>query len=399
MVRSARVKLRTATLCLPILVISVQQNAVVMTLPPFLDAQRYPVATIGTLLSLAPIFTLAARVPGGMLYRRGRTTARMAIALLVVAATSALYSLADSSALFIVVGALNGFATSIATTLYLPFFIDELPAGQARPQAMGLYTGSIALGFAIGGLGAGYAVDHWGYPAAFVAEGIVALAAIALHAAMAPAAAGAPAAALPAPGPVSARASLRNLLLPEVTSILLAALFLNVLYKIPSTFIPLYGQHAGLSLTDVGLIMAGYALSNAVVRPITGSFVARFDHATVAISGLVVQGAILMLVPSFTGVPALLAVAVAAGTCRAVVLVSNTVGMAEQMREPRFSKGMASSIFNAAGDLGYVLGPIVGGGIASITGISRLFFVAPGVICLLFFLAHAGVRLQRKQWA
>ena len=110
MVRSTRVKLRTATLCLPILVISVQQNAVVMTLPPFLDAQRYPVATIGTLLSLGPIFTLAARVPGGMLYRRGRTTARMAIALLVVAATSALYSLADSAALFIVVGALNGFA-------------------------------------------------------------------------------------------------------------------------------------------------------------------------------------------------------------------------------------------------------------------------------------------------
>lgn len=230
-------------LCLPILVISVQQNAVNMTLPPFLDAQRYPVATIGTLLSLAPIFTLAARVPGGMLYRRGRTTARMAIALLVVAATSALYSLADSAALFVVVGAFNGFATSIATTLYLPFFIDELPAGQARPQAMGLYTGSIALGFAIGGLGAGYAVDHRGYTAAFVAEGIVALAAIALHAAMAPAAAGAPAAALPTPGPVSARASLRNLLLPEVTSILLAALFLNVLYKIPSTFIPLYGQH------------------------------------------------------------------------------------------------------------------------------------------------------------
>lgn len=64
-----------------------------------------------------------------MLYRRGRTTARMAIALLVVAATSALYSLADSSALFIVVGALNGFATSIATTLYLPFFIDELLPG------------------------------------------------------------------------------------------------------------------------------------------------------------------------------------------------------------------------------------------------------------------------------
>jgi MFS family permease len=80
-------------------------------------------------------------------------------------------------------------------------------------------------------------------------------------------------------------------------------------------------------------------------------------------------------------------------------MVSNAIGMTEEMGEPRFSKGMASGIFNAAGDLGYVLGPMIGGGVASVTGIPRSFLIAPGMICLLFFLTHLGVRLQRRRWA
>jgi predicted MFS family arabinose efflux permease len=54
------------------------------------------------------------------------------------------------------------------------------------------------------------------------------------------------------------------------------------------------------------------------------------------------------------------------------------------MSERRFTKGTASGLYNAAGDLGYILGPVFGGMVGAWTGISHLFFVAPALIAVGF---------------
>ncbi|MEK7377776.1 MAG: hypothetical protein AABZ71_02635, partial [Candidatus Binatota bacterium] len=73
------------------------------------------------------------------------------------------------------------------------------------------------------------------------------------------------------------------------------------------------------------------------------------------------------------------------GFLRAVVLVANTISMVEDVDDTRVSRGVISGIYNAAGDVGNILGPSAGGLIASFAGIARLFIVGPLITAVLFF--------------
>jgi len=92
-----------------------------------------------------------------------------------------------------------------------------------------------------------------------------------------------------------------------------------------------------------------------------------------------------MLVPFFHDFASLLVVFLLAGFLRAVVIVANTISMVEDVDDTRVSRGVISGIYNAAGDVGNILGPSAGGLIASITGIARLFIVGPLIAAVLFF--------------
>jgi MFS family permease len=386
-------KAQTLPLCLPLVVLSAQQNAVLLTTPAFLDAQGYSISAIGALNSIVPLVTLASRIPAGQLYTTARARTLMTLSLLAVAVTSALYGIADTLPLFVLVAVLNGLAGGVATTIYLALFLDSLSQDESRARAMGFYTGSVALGFAAGGYVAGYIADHRGYPAMFLAAGAAALLALGFLAMIDKPATTADA----APKPVTSappRHWRHMLLAGDVVTLLLTAVFLNILYKIPATFLPVYAIEHGLRLTDVGVIMGAYALCNAVVRPFSGPWVERWGPDRTSRIALPLQALTLMLIPFFQVMLPLLAVAIGAGVLRALVMVSNTVSMTETMREPRFTKGMASGLFSAAGDVGYILGPIFGGAVAAWTGSSQLFFVAPALIAVFFVSAILIVRAR-----
>ncbi|HEX9880755.1 MAG TPA: MFS transporter, partial [Candidatus Binatia bacterium] len=123
---------------------------------------------------------------------------------------------------------------------------------------------------------------------------------------------------------------------------------------------------------------------NAVTRPISGYVVKGFGHKKLSRVALPLQAAMLMAVPFFDHLLPLLLLFIGVGFLRAVVLVANTIGLVEDLDETRVSRGVASGVFHAAGDIGVVLGPSTGGLIASYTGIARLFFVGPLLIVALF---------------
>ncbi|MGZ8451992.1 MAG: hypothetical protein ACXWZE_07845 [Candidatus Binatia bacterium] len=68
-------KLSTFKLLVPIVAVTLQSNSSSTVIPPYLDHLRIPVALIGTLISLGPVFALMARLPIGMLYSRARPLA------------------------------------------------------------------------------------------------------------------------------------------------------------------------------------------------------------------------------------------------------------------------------------------------------------------------------------
>jgi predicted MFS family arabinose efflux permease len=56
-----------------------------------------------------------------------------------------------------------------------------------------------------------------------------------------------------------------------------------------------------------------------------------------------------------------------------------------------------SGLFNAAGDLGAILGPSLGGWVASFTGVRDLFIVGPLFIIAAFFLTLWGCRFVGRE--
>jgi len=377
--------------------VSAHHAAIGMIFPPFLDHLRYSVSAIGTLASMGPILALAARIPSGVVYRRGRTKPLMAAALAVIIACDLLYSFAVEPWALALVHSLNGFAYGAATTFYLAFFVEALPPDEDRPHAMGYYSGSMAVGYSAGAYFAGWITDRLGYPAAFQLAASLAFIGLVMFFFLREVGAAPAQGASQRRGHSGVWLALKSMADPNIAALMTVALFLNLLFQMGHTFLPLYGLGVGLALADIGLIKGLYALCNALTRPLGGPVVKRLGHQVVSRAGLPLQSAFMMLVPFFHDLGPLLVVFLMAGLLRAVVIVANTISMVEDVDESRMGRGMASGLFNAAGDLGAILGPSLGGWVASFTGVRDLFIVGPLLIVGAFFLTLWGCRFVGRE--
>lgn len=389
-------KLSTLKLLMPIVAVTIQSNSASTVIPPFLDHMRMPVALIGTLISLGPIFALAARLPVGMLYNRAHARRLVSLAVLAMGVTNYFYSFAVNSWSFAIVHCLNGFAYSAVTTLYMAFYVDSLAPDENRNHAMGYYVGSLALGYSTGNFFGGLIADHWGYGWTFQLGALLSLISVGLlwllHG---PQGTGVSTAKAKESAKLTSKDSLKALLEPELATVVLVALFLNLLHQMGGVFISLYGLAVGMSLTQIGIIRAAYAGCNAMTRPISGHVVNKVGHKGLSYLGLPLQSLILMLVPHFTGFGTIMLVYVASGFMRAIVIVANAVGLVQEVPESKVRRGLASGVYNAAGDLGNILGPSIGGLIAHATGIASVFVVGPLASTILFLVAIRALRSAR----
>ena len=387
-------KFSTFKLLVPIVAVTIQSNSASTVIPPYLDHLRIPVVLIGTLISLSPIFALAARLPVGMFYNRERARMLVSAAVLAMGVTNFFYSFADGMLSFAVVHCLNGFAYSAVTTLYMAFYVDSLAPDENRNHAMGYYVGTLALGYSTGNFFGGLIADHWGFSWTFQLGALLSLVSVALLWTLHGASGARDAV---SKGKEKARLTAREafsaLLQPELATVVLVALFLNLLHQMGGVFISLYGLAVGMTLTQIGIMRAAFAGCNAITRPISGHVVNKFGHSGLSYFGLPLQALILMLVPLFTGFGTIVVVYVASGLMRAVVLVANAVGLVQDVPESKVRRGLASGVYNAAGDLGNILGPSIGGFIAQATGVASVFVVGTVGSMGLFFL---GVLLLRR---
>ena len=386
-------KLSTVKLLVPIIAVTIQSNSASTIIPLYLDHLRIPVAAIGTIISLGPVLALISRLPVGMVYSRTRARLLLSLGILAMGITNFLYSFASGSFAFAVVQALNGLAYGAVTTLYMAFYVDSLAPGENRNHAMGYYVGCLAVGYSTGNFFGGLIADHWGYGATFQLGALLSLVSIALlwmlHGTIVTASG---ATREKAKARLTSKESLKALLQPELCTVVIVAMFLNLLHQMGGVFISLYGLGVGMSLTQIGVIRAAYAGCNAVTRPISGHVVNKFGHRGLSYFGLPLQSFILMLVPLFTSFGTILIVYVASGFMRAIAIVANAVGLVQDIPESRVRRGLASAIYNAAGDLGNILGPAIGGFIAHAAGIACVFVVGSLGSTALFLIGAWFVR-------
>lgn len=389
-------KAGTVKLLLPVVAITVQTNVASTIIPPFLQDSQIPVAAIGTLISLGPVFALTSRLPAGVTYSPSRARLLIALAVLAMGISNFLYSFASDGLTFALVHSLNGFAYGAATTLYMAFYVDSLPRGENRNHAMGYYVGSLAVGYSTGNFLGGLIADHFGYGATFQLAAVLSLIPCGLLWLLrGPSQEGGGKNRERSKAKLTLRDSWKAILEPGLATVVVTALFLNLLHQMGGVFISLYGLGVGMSLTQIGVLRAAYAGCNAVTRPISGHVVNKFGHRGLSYAGFPLQSAILMMIPLFTGFGTVLAVYVMAGFMRAVVIVANAVGLVQDVDENKVQRGLASAFYNSAGDIGNILGPTVGGLIAHSAGIGGVFVIGPLGATILFILAIWTIKFTK----
>jgi predicted MFS family arabinose efflux permease len=392
--------LDTLKLLLPVIAVTIQNNSASTLIPPFLQDLHMPVAVIGTLVSLNPIFALLSRLPVGIAYRRSRARLLIGIGVIVMGITNFLYSFVTDAMSFALVHSVNGFAYGAVTTLYMAFYVDSLPPEENRNHAMGYYVGILALGYSTGNFFGGLIADHLGYRVTFQLAAYLSLIPCFLLWLFNSGDTRAEAAVRgKTKANLASRESWKALLEPELAIVVITAFFLNVIHQMGGVFISLYGLAVGMSLTQIGIIRAAYAGCNAVTRPISGHVVNKFGHRRLSYAGIPLQSALLMLIPLFTGFGAVITVYVFSGFMRAVVIVANAVGLVQDVDENKVQRGLASAIYNAAGDLGNILGPAAGGLIAQATSIGGVFVVGSLGTTVLFALGILALQKMRNPLA
>ncbi|MGE5306177.1 MAG: MFS transporter [Alphaproteobacteria bacterium] len=384
-------RFNTLKLCLPIIAITTQNNVSWLLIAPYLQHLQFPVAAIGSLISLSPLLSLVSRLPTGIVYKQSRARLLLTLAVVVMGVCSFFYSFAVDALSFALVHGINGLAYGAATTLYLAYYVDSLPRDENRSHAMGYYVGSLAVGYSTGNFLAGYLADHFGYDVAFSVAALLSLVALAFVWSLG----GRAAATTQVPrAQLSLSAALKAVFDPAMLEVMIVALFLNFLNQVGGVFLPLYGLAIGVTLTQVGVIRGMYTVCNAVTRPLSGLVVTRFGHRRLSRAGLALQSALMMLVPLCGNFATLLAVSTGTGFMRAVAIVGNAVGLIEDVDETKVQRGVASGIYNAAGDLGNILGPSAGGMIAALTGLAGLFAFTPLISAVLFFVVLWRLELR-----
>lgn len=352
--------------------ITTTKGTVEIVFPPYLVGYGYAFTAVGVLTSLLAAMQLASRVPVGLTYRAEAARRQLAAWLVVFGITASGFALSGGDA--IAIGALtlaHGFAFGSVGTLGLALVIDVTEGRRAGPS-MAWYTAAISAGYALGSIIGGSLADTIGLTATLAVSGMLPVAA-ALAVLALPAVQGAPLAPQRGPG-------LRGLLAAgarldgRVWLAAVTVLYINLLWDALDVFFVILAPSVGISLAAVGFLRAVKSGASMLIR-IGGAFVLeRFDHRRVTTLAVLAAGTAMVLVAMSTSTAVLLPLFVVFGLARGVLRATSAATVAELRNEGR-DVGLASGVYNAGLDVGSILGPALGGIVASLVGIPQMFQV------------------------
>ncbi len=150
-----------------VVLLTSSESIAYILIPPYLQEQGFDYSLIGLLVGITGVASLGSRFPSGMIYRRHRAQLFTSLALALVGVSYLCYPLADNVGwIALALGAI-GFGSGVATTLNMAMFMDAMPAGADKHNAMSFYAATISFGHLLGGLIGGNAADAFGFIPSF----------------------------------------------------------------------------------------------------------------------------------------------------------------------------------------------------------------------------------------
>jgi predicted MFS family arabinose efflux permease len=182
--------------------------------------------------------------------------------------------------------------------------------------------------------------------------------------------------------------------LPREVWLLCAAILVNRAGQMALPFLSLYTtRRLGVAGDAAGLILALYGAGVLLGAPLAGRLCDRVGAGRVMVGSLLAAGALLLAFPLLRGVPALaagtLALATAAEAFRPASLLVLTEIAPPDRRKPAYA------LSRAAGNVGFGIGPAVGGVLAGLW--FPAIFIADGATSLLAALLLAASPLFHRR--
>lgn len=365
--------------------ITTTKGTVEITYPPYLAGYGYTLSLIGLLTALIAALQLISRLPVGVAYRSDRVKRQFALALVVFAFSTSGFAFAAGAPVAIAaLSILHGFAFGSLGTLGLALAID-VSGGRRAGVSMAWYTAANSTGYATGSLIGGTLADAIGIPATLGLIGLL------------PVVAAAAVMALPtveaAPFPSDRGSGLRGLLAAGLrldSRVWLAfgiVLYLNVLMDSADTFFPVFAPAIGISLATVGVLRAIKSGAAIFIRSTGFVLLRAIDYRRVTLVAVLASAAAVAALPVSSSLVVLVPVFIVSGLARGVLRATSAATIAELRNEGR-DVGLASGIYNSGLDIGTIVGPALGGLVASAFGIGAMFQVI-AIVSLLAWLAVA----------
>ncbi len=340
----------------------------------------------GLLISMFAVSRLLFDVVSGPVVDRYGERATAAAGLAVLLVSSLLTGLAPNFALAVLFRAVGGAGSSAVFTSMYSYLLKVVPK-QQMGRTLGLFYGALNIGIIAGGPLGGFIAHELGLasPLFFYSGLMVPSGFLVLRYLRPPAAADRTGESVEEPVPLGQRlgALLR-------TRGYLTALVVNLTYAwmvagVYDTLVPLFGRDAlGLSTVGIGVVLAVALAGELVVMYPAGAIADRIGRRPVLIPSLVAMAALTAVLGLAGSVAAYVALLAVFGVATGVAGVAPAAMLSDVV--PERSTGTAIGLFRFCGDLGFILGPLVGGAAAGAWGFKASFALAavPTVVALLF---------------
>lgn len=365
--------------------ITTTKGTVEIVYPPYLAGYGYTLSLIGFLTALIAVLQLISRLPVGVAYHADRVKWQFALACIAFAVSTGGFAFAAGQPLVVAaLSVLHGFAFGSLGTLGLALAID-VSGGRRAGVSMAWYTAANSTGYATGALIGGSLADSIGIPATLGLIGLLSLGAAVAVLTLPPVEA--------APYPSDRGSGIRGLLAAglrldsRVWLAFVIVLYLNVLMDSVDTFFPVFAPTIGLSLATVGLLRAIKSGSAIFIRSTGVVLLRAVDYHRVTLVAVVAAAAAAFALPLSSSIAVLVPIFVVSGLARGVLRATSAATVAELRNEGR-DVGLASGIYNSGLDIGTIVGPALGGVIASAFGVGPMFQII-AVLSLLAWLAVA----------
>ena len=364
---------------------AISWQVVVPVLPLHLARIGYSAAAIGflaSLLSLAMgVIELEVGRIAAVLGRRRTLIGGLALHAL------ALLGAAEARTTGTIALALAGVGTARGA-VWTPLMagVAEDATAQTRGRTFGIFWTVTSLGFLLGPALGGLVASLYGDRAAFYLGTVLTLAAVPVVLPIT--SPGRPAVAEPR---VHAREVLRE---PVVVRLCVANHLHYAVSAIWSTFLPLYAAAQGQSVLVIGAVFAVQGLTYALCQIPTGRLTDRIGPERLIVPAVLGRAAASLLVPLLHTPGAFFVVGALYGLIGGVVPVTFTTLIARVTTREHYTSAMG--VYNSSGDLGFFVGPLLGGA-AAFLGIAAPFLLCAPLGAAAWLSAESAVRAVRAR--